>query len=1261
MLSARQVRILTLSTGLMGGLILVLTTFPAGQLSAQDLPWVHYSSDEGLLQSVVLDALQDRHGYLWLATPRGISRFDGLEFDHFDRHHGLHNATIRHIFEDRRGRLWLASDKGLLMRRGQGFVALDVDPPDLLAQARCLVEDDEGALWVCTYGNGVVRLKRRPGERGNPAATDGGTSLSATAEPWYVDRVFDRRQGLPHSRVRAARVDGEGDLWFATDGGGVVRYEDVPGTEGRFIAFGTAQGLTNLFARSLGEDPEGHLLVGTKGGLFRLRDGRFEARWPQRLRQDVVTALHVDGRQRLWIGTRDQGICRVDGGTIRCLDRRSGLQGDSVTDVLEDREGQLWITTYGGGISRLAAEGFVNFSHHHGLPRGGIQGITEQGGRIWLASQESGALALDAEGAVAEHLTRDDGLPHDKVLAMTPSADGHLWLATLDGVAHWDGVALRILPGLASHPYGVVLALLDEGERLWIATTEGLHRLTGDPFSPTTHQIFGVGDGLPSRRANALARDSTGRLWIATAAGVSRHGGEDRFDTLSMAQGDPVQGDDRFGGPSTGAPFVFDLLPVNDDSWWFCTSDGLRHFADGSWRLFRRQEGLADDVCNSLALGGDGRLWIGTSRGISIYDGEGFASLTVGDALVSGEVRPRAAFLDASNRLWFGTARGAIAFDGDAAQPRPVLRPPIHLQEMTVAGRAVDPTAVDGPISLSPPHQDVMFQVAAVSLAYGEEMSYRYQLLPEDSSWHLLRWGNIGFPSLPPGDYSLSVQARHRGDWSDPLVVEFSIVPPWWASAWSRLGLVALALLLAWLGYRFRRRVLERRQAELERQVAQRTMEVQREKGRVRRRNDQLEIHHLIVQQINAELDFSNLLQSILEGICFVVAADRAFALVLDQEQDHFVQRACHGGRPDPGEAPHLSLQQVQDTLLSGGRQHSPGIYLSRGGHQTLPSSFAPIPTSFVVMTIELDETAAGFLVVGHTRGENELGANGIKALEGLEDHVTSAFIKGRMLDELRRLNEKKNEFLGIAAHDLRSPLGGVMSCADLLLRLLDEGRFDVVVWKKFLNNMRLTSEQMLVLVNDLLDVASIETGRVELKLEESCMSKLLKERHGLLESVARDKDIRLNLDLDADLDSTAHSVPMDRLRVGEILDNLLTNAIKYTPRGGSVRVYCQSLADELITHIEDTGQGLAKKELPWVFSGRKLSARTTEGESSHGLGLVIVKKLVELHGGRIWLDSKLGRGSTFSFSLPRISCRGKLDSTGDGAPASALADGPRH
>jgi two-component system sensor histidine kinase/response regulator len=246
---------------------------------------------------------------------------------------------------------------------------------------------------------------------------------------------------------------------------------------------------------------------------------------------------------------------------------------------------------------------------------------------------------------------------------------------------------------------------------------------------------------------------------------------------------------------------------------------------------------------------------------------------------------------------------------------------------------------------------------------------------------------------------------------------------------------------------------------------------------------------------------------------------------------------------------------------------------------------------------------------------------------------------------ELSELNKKKNEFLGIAAHDLRSPLACISSFSDLLLRFLEEDRRDPALWKRFLGNIRSTSKQMSGLVDSLLDVTAIESGRLELDILRMKLNELLQECETLHSESANAKSI--NLTIEASNDEV--EVETDKMRIGEVLDNLVGNAIKFTHPEGKVRVSSETNESEVVISVADTGQGLNDSELGRVFTGKKLSARPTGGETSTGLGLVIVKKILELHGSRIWIESKKGVGTTFHFSLKRVLERDRKLTAGTG------------
>ena len=231
---------------------------------------------------------------------------------------------------------------------------------------------------------------------------------------------------------------------------------------------------------------------------------------------------------------------------------------------------------------------------------------------------------------------------------------------------------------------------------------------------------------------------------------------------------------------------------------------------------------------------------------------------------------------------------------------------------------------------------------------------------------------------------------------------------------------------------------------------------------------------------------------------------------------------------------------------------------------------------------------------------------------------------------ELERLNEEKNRFLGMAAHDLRNPLGIILSYSEFL----ESEAADVLneEQRQFVATIRNTSEFMLRMVTDLLDVAAIESGKLKLDIQAIDLSQLIVRNVTLNRVLALKKDITIEFVPPI----TPLIVRLDAGKIEQVLNNLITNAIKFSHRGTVVRVRLSCAEGFATIAVEDRGQGIPASDLPKLFQPfSKTSVRSTAGENSTGLGLAIVRKMVEGHGGKIWVESEVGKGSIFSFTLP--------------------------
>jgi len=259
-----------------------------------------------------------------------------------------------------------------------------------------------------------------------------------------------------------------------------------------------------------------------------------------------------------------------------------------------------------------------------------------------------------------------------------------------------------------------------------------------------------------------------------------------------------------------------------------------------------------------------------------------------------------------------------------------------------------------------------------------------------------------------------------------------------------------------------------------------------------------------------------------------------------------------------------------------------------------------------------------------------ELAAQINDMIEGLNERERvkgeNAVLKD-LTEQLKKLNDQKNKFLGMAAHDLRNPIGGILGYSEMLL----EGELSEDD-QAMVSRIQQSSQFMLRLLNDLLDISQIESGKLDLKLESTDIAALVTQNVELNRIIAAKKNIKVALTATAGLPR----LQVDPSKVEQVLSNLISNGIKYSFPDTTVSVSVEARDPDVLICVRDQGQGIPADELGKVFQEfQKTSVKSTAGEKSTGLGLAIVQKIVEGHGGRIGVESEVGKGSMFFFTLP--------------------------
>jgi ligand-binding sensor domain-containing protein/signal transduction histidine kinase len=812
-------------------------------------PIKHYTIEQGLSQSVVYDVVQDQLGYIWVATGRGLNRFDGHDFKVFlkdaEFEEALQHDYIHRLLVDHKGDLWVGTLGGGLAKynakseRLTRFV-LDAKAPNI--EIYDLVEDASNNIWVVTEKT-LYRI-----------------SADRRLIQNYQQQLDDLKGAL-----RTVAVGPNKQLFLGTDLGEVYVLATPEGANSDLarIVDDSTLGLINHISPIEG----GRLLIASSTqGLFEVVAYRYSSnQWQgadqvpnQKLNKlaaiESISNVLLDSEDNIWISTDGNGLFlyRLNTGVLVNLKSNKGgadsLNSDRLLTLYRDRSDNLWVGTFASGLNSMSLSSTAfqritdNVDQKIHLSNRVVWAVhVDQHGGVWVGTDTG----VDYRAPQNQHFEKAqirDTSNRNLILSGATSFiedDNILWIGTwAQGLVKFNTSTQLAeqfnskspLPGRLNSDRIRVLLNTSEG-KLWIGTRHGLSVLDKTSGNVVFYQNDADNSqSLPHNRIRSLYQDDTGRIWVGTSAGLVFYDQEiDGFRRPQIA---------KKWGSEIREMDVRAIYKDENNIFWLGTGNGLlkADFSTGDAKIFQQDNGLPNNVLYSFLPDSYGNYWIATDNGLSMFDSnkEEFTNYFVQDGLQGNELNFGAQARDLDGNLYFGGTEGLTIFNEANLIPKNLTPAPLVINDISSYSASYNLRKhYTGGFKAAQPFmfdiEDKRLEISFVGLDYRNphRLKYAYQLGNQDHDWNRVDANNrlAVYTNLRPGAHEFKVGYASSTSSEVTGVESFTIYmePATWQTTWFKLLMVLIILAAILLIVNHRVRALRARAELLKAEVEVKT------------------------------------------------------------------------------------------------------------------------------------------------------------------------------------------------------------------------------------------------------------------------------------------------------------------------------------------------------------------------------------------------------------------------------------------------------
>ncbi|MBD1210609.1 MAG: hypothetical protein H9535_19430 [Ignavibacteria bacterium] len=1035
--------------------------------------------------------------------------------------------------------------------------------------------------------------------------------------------VYNKKNSaLPENYCNSLVTDkSSGTIWVATQTQGIVRLQN-----GVFTTFTTRHGLSSNFTpengRALAMGADNSLWIATLGGgVNRLKDGHVTVySMPQGLSNDNVHTLFFSNDSTLWIGTENGlNILNTKTNAIQqivnpALKSSQRLTNNVIQSITTDKEGNLWIGTI-NGLQRLKGGVWTIYTTKNGLPGNHIRTLyCDSKGTLWIGTLGAGMCRFSK--GVFSAFSLQDGLTHPDIFDMYEDVEGSLYIGTggggLNRLRNGSVTVYSRRLGL-SDPWSI---MEDSTGNMWFSMFANGVSVINNKTNGVQH--FSTANGLPSNAAHGMMQDSDGSVWLGTRDKGMCH----------VVNGKIVKSYGIKDGLPNERVRVF--LRDRKGRLWIGTDKGASCFANGVFANYGKAEGLVDGRTPVLHEDSQGRIWVGTREGLFVIENDRVVkSYTVKDGMAGDNIIWL--YEDKEHTFWIGTTNGGLhRLKNDSLYA--------YTTQNGLFDDSVFSVLEDENGWLWMSCSKGIFRVKKSELeevAQGRKSQIACITYDKDDG--------MASPECNGASQPAACKSRDGRLWF-PTIAGVVVINPNNLVKNNLPPTVIIENVLA-DGIRIGGKNFE---ATSEGTFVENKSNDQPSVAQAQSQNQYIPV---TLEPTTEKFEFHY------TATCLTAADRSKFKYILEGYDKTWVDA---GGRRAAyyTNLPHDRMYRFRVIACN-----NDGVWNEVGASTTFFMKPFWYETWKFYLACVVGFVLAGFLlyrwrvhslrekavvlervVNERTADLNDANLEIKRQIELLSERAREIeFVNVQLYDvnknlqgsnkALDEVNRFKTQMLSMVSHDLKNPLTTVL-LASKSLRVQVADNTDALEMTEMIRD---SAETMHKLITEILDQAALEHGQLEirtnkLQLEEICLELIHEYQYR-----AQDKQQQLQTEI-----ADYCSMYGDENRLRQVFDNLISNAIKYSPPKSNiiVRLYKEENFNNSIVRFEvqDEGPGLTQEDQQKLFGFfQRLSSKPTGGESSTGVGLAIVKQIVELHGGRVWCESEPGNGATFIVELPLL------------------------